>query len=514
MEPIAPADPRTEIVVPDACTGETLAVLERVDAGGAAEHVRAAAEAQRAWAAEPVAARAARVRRVTEALVADAASLATTLQRAQGLCRFDAIVREVLPCVDAGQWYAERAEETLADDEVSPHLRPHRSGAVAYRPHGVVALFSPWNAALAEPLTIAFEALLAGNAVVWKPSLRAVLPAVRAVEIALREGLPSGLLSVVAGDREAADALIDTGARFAAFVGSRNAARRVAMRCAREGVPHVTTVAGKTTLLACADADLERVARAIVAGRFVHAGQRRDAVERVVAHAALVPSLVARVSELVASLRVGDPAREAVDLGPCLHPSRAAMLRVVVEEAVHGGASLRASARLTHGGGPGSWFAPTLLADVAPHARAAREALHGPVLPVLTAASHADALALANDGAGGPFAYVFTESRERAAALAAGLDASVVLHDDVFAAESAVDAPADATTPGCGGALHGPDGLLRMCRVQHRSGPAIARPARDPGWPPYGPLRDGAAMRGLRTVFGRNALAGRLGDLF
>ncbi|MDP3215657.1 MAG: aldehyde dehydrogenase family protein, partial [Deltaproteobacteria bacterium] len=476
--------------------------------------LRAAAAAQQAWAREAVSSRAAMVRRVTEAIVQQADAMAEVLQRAQGMCRFDALVRELLPCVDAGQWYAAEAPTMLADLAIEPHLRSHRRGEVRFVPRGVVAVFSPWNAPLAEPLTLVFEALLAGNAVVWKPSSLAVLPALRAREIAVREGLPADLLAVLVGERDAGDAIIDAGVDLAVTIGSKEAARRVAARCARAAVPSLSTVAGKTTLIACDDCDVERAARAIVAGRFVHAGQRRDAVERAIVHASVAPALTRRVIELASALRVGDPWREAVDLGPAMHHSRATFLRVVTEEALRLGATLGVGGEAMHRDGAGSWFAPTVLVGVNEGARAARETLHGPVLPVLVASSNAHALALADDGVGGPFAYVFTESADRAAAMADGLRASVVLHDDVFAAEGAVDAPMDAAGPGAAGTLHGADGLTRMCRAQHRSVPSLALPARDPAWPPYTPLREQVAIRALRTVFGRHGVVGRLADLF
>ncbi|MDB4932145.1 MAG: Aldehyde dehydrogenase [Myxococcaceae bacterium] len=503
-----------EIVVSDLCSAEVLATVATHSADEARGLLRAAAEAQRAWSRESVSARAAMVRRVTEAMVQQADALAEVLQRAQGMCRFDAIVREILPCVDAGQWYAAEAGTMLADLAVEPHLRSHRRGEVRFVPRGVVAVFSPWNAPLAEPLTLVFEALLAGNAVVWKPSSLAVLPALRVREIAVREGLPADLLAVVVGEREAGDALIDAGVDLAVMLGSKDAARRVAARCARAAVPSLSSVAGKTTLIACEDCDVERAARAIVAGRFVHAGQRRDAVERAIVHAGVAGALNQRVIELAASLRVGDPWREAVDLGPARHHTRATFLRVVTEEAVRLGATLGLGGEALHRGGEGSWFVPTVLVGVSADSRAARETLHGPVLPVLIATSHAQALALADDGVGGPFAYVFTESADRASAMADGLRASVVLHDDVFAAEVAVDSPMDASGPGAAGTLHGADGLARMCRAQHRSVPSLALPARDPAWPPYSPLREQVAIRALRTVFGRHGVVGRLADLF
>lgn len=522
--PDAPASPPTSrpaegraadvVVLADLCTGEALATAGVHSADEARALLRAAAEAQRAWSRVPVGARAATVRRVTEAIVQRADAMAEVLQRAQGMCRFDAIVRELLPCVDAGQWYAAEAPGMLADLAIEPHLRGHRRGEVRFVPRGVVAIFSPWNAPLAEPLTLAFEALLAGNAVVWKPSTLALLPALRAQEIAAREGLPADLLAVLVGGREAGDAVIDAGVDLAVTLGSRDAARRVAARCARAAVPSLSSVAGKTTLIACDDCDVERAARAIVAGRFVHAGQRRDAVERVIVHADVAGGLTRRVIELASALRVGDPWREAVDLGPACHPTRATLLRVVTEEAVRLGATLGLGGDGPHRGGAGSWFNPTVLSGVGEGSRAARESLHGPVLPVMVAASNAHALTLADDGVGGPFAYLFTESAERASAMADGLRASVVLHDDVFAAEVAVDAPMDAAGPGAAGTLHGADGLARMCRAQHRSVPSLAPPARDPGWPPYTPLREQVALRALRTLFGRHGVVGRLADLF
>lgn len=496
--------------VRDAAEGQVLETVPRATEAEVAEAISRAKEAQLQWASTPVAARAKALRRCAEALTAERDALVDRVVRELGLCATEALMLELLPAVSAARWCAERGPAALEERRFRPHLWAHREAVVRGLPRGVVAVLSSWNAALALPLSVAFSALMAGNAVVLKPSPRAS-GVVAAALRALSGALPAGLLSVVYGDRRVADALIDGAPDLAVFLGAAHAGRRVAARCAAGGVPVLLSVCGSAPAIVCRDADLERTARALVAGRFAHAGQRRGSVERVYVHARVHDALVARVVTEAKALRVGDPSRRRVDMGPLLEHRRVDVLAARSREAVLHGARLECGGARV--GDHGGWFAPTVLSECRPGMALLREPLRGPVLPVVKVADEAEAMAVCAEPAPGPVAYVFSDSEERASAVAAGLDAGTVLVNDVMSPEQIIDAPMGSEGHGSTGRLLGVEGLVAMTRTQHLGLPVWSELSRDPWWPPHGAGREGLLRRAVALLYGRLGFVGRIDDL-
>src|SRR5271156_5055978 len=147
-------------------------------------------------------------------------------------------------------------------------------------------------------------ALVTGSAVVVKPSEVTPLILKKTKEIYDSTGLPEDLFAVVYGYGDTGQTLIESGIQKLVFTGAVETGRKVAAACGANLIPCVMELGGKAPLLACADADVERTARAIVFGGFANAGQVCISVERVYAHKDLYEPLVSRVRELVGELRV------------------------------------------------------------------------------------------------------------------------------------------------------------------------------------------------------------------
>jgi succinate-semialdehyde dehydrogenase/glutarate-semialdehyde dehydrogenase len=353
------------------------------------------------------------------------------------------------------------------------------------------------------------EALIAGNAVVVKPSEVAPLVMLKAKEIYDSTGLPEDLLSVVIGGGLTGQALIEAGIQRLVFTGGVETGRHVAAACGQKLVPCTLELGGKAPLVACEDCDVERTARANVFGAFANAGQACNSVERVYAHESIYATLLDRVQELVGDLRQGDPARDYVDVGAIIFPKQIDIAMQHIEDA------LRKGARLVCGGrrrpGTGQFFEPTVLAECDHSMRVMREEIFGPVVPLMKVASDDEAVRLANDSHLGLNAYVFTRDRAKGQQLAARIEAGSVIVNDVLANYVTAEAPFGGIKQSGYGRVHGDDSLRDMCDVKLVSVDRIRPPSSDPLWYPYTARSFHWLQRGMRLLFSPGGMLQRIG---
>jgi len=296
------------------------------------------------------------------------------------------------------------------------------------------------------------------------------------------------------------------------FTGSVATGRKVAAACGARLVPCTMELGGKAPLVACEDCDLERTARAIVFGGFANSGQACVAVERVYAHQAIYAHLLARVRELVAELRQGDPARGDVDLGAIVFSEQLAVAERHVDDAVKRGA------RVVCGGkrlpGPGLFFEPTVLADCDHSMTVMRTEIFGPIVPFMRVQSEDEAVALANDSTLGLNAYVFTKNRAAARRLAERLEAGSVVVNDVWSNYATAEAPFGGIKQSGFGRVHGEQSLRDLCDTKYVSFDRLHPLSRDPVWFPYTARSYAWLRRGAGLLFGHGSLAKRVGSLF
>jgi len=495
LEIRSPADGRPVGRVPADGAGDVHALAQRLRA------------AQPAWEALEPGERAAWLGRLRDWVLDHQDELAAQLREETGKAGPDAAL-EVLAVVSVITYFSGRAAPALARERRRPAgpLTLTKELHVARRPYPLVGVITPWNFPLVLPAMDAVPALLAGAAVLLKPSEVTPLTIARLADAWRELGAPD-VLGVAQGGAEAGTALVDA-VDFVQFTGSTATGRAIAVRAAERLIPCGLELGGKDPMLVLADADVQRAANAAAWGGLFNSGQVCVSVERVyvedAVHDAFVEALVQRVQDL----RHGPAAGDAADIGAMATDAQVDIVAAHVDDAVARGARVLTGGR--RGGGPGRWYEPTVLVDVDHDMRVMTEETFGPVLPVMRVAGPDEAVRLANDSPYGLSASVWCADHRRGQQLAARLEAGAVNVNDVFANLFAAPLPMGGwKSSGLGARLGGDDALRKYCRTQ---AVATARltPTSELAWYPYSALKSAVAASVVRLADARG-LRRRLG---
>ncbi len=416
-------------------TGALLGQVPLLRRDGIAAALRAAREAQGAWGQRPPHERAAVLARFRDGLVADLDAVAKLVSMEQGRPVIEAIGMEALPVLDHLRWLLDEGVALLAGRSRPQGARSARKEQSHWEPLGVVAIIAPWNSPFGIPTLHSLTALLAGNAVVLRPSPLTPLVAQKIAELMRQAELPNGLFTVIHIEEEDVPALTGHPAlNKIVFTGSAERGREVMASAAQGPTPVVLELAGPSVAIVAPDADVRRAARGIVWGAMANSGQSPTPVGAVWVQAALYDSFVEEARRLVERLRVGEGIEPGTEIGPLISEQQLARVEAQVEEARADGARVLAGGyRLNR---PGFFYAPTVLADVAPQGRFLSEGQGGPVLPILRVPTLDEAVAHANGAGWVLAASVWTSDEQLGAALAGRLRAAnVSLNSHPFQAE-------------------------------------------------------------------------------
>jgi acyl-CoA reductase-like NAD-dependent aldehyde dehydrogenase len=409
----------TEPVLSPAGPSSSEAESPKTAAGNVAAAVARARQAQREWAELPLDTRIQRLEPLKDRVLERAEGIAATVHEEVGKPEVEALLGEVLPSADVAAYWAKAIGELLEPSPVGLDwvAYPGKEGVIHHEPRGVVAVIMPWNFPVALPLRTIVPALLAGNAIVFKPS--EVTPRCGAILTDLFEGLvPEGLVGLVQGEGDVGAELCAADVDLVVFTGSVATGRKVAHACAERLVPCSLELGGKDAAIVLSDANLDRAVNGIVWGAMMNAGQNCASVERVYVEKTVAEEFTAKVVAAVGKLRQG------LDVGPLATDAQHSIVARHVEDAKGRGAQVLAGG--TDGEGSPRAYTPTVLRVDRDDIAVMRDETFGPVLPIAVVEDANEAVARANSSRYGLTASVWTRDRQRGEALASSLRAGVV----------------------------------------------------------------------------------------
>ncbi|WP_454085433.1 NAD-dependent succinate-semialdehyde dehydrogenase [Georgenia sp. Marseille-Q6866] len=410
--------------VHDPATGEVIAAVADASAADGAAALDAAAAAQHAWAATPTRERAEILRRAFDLVTERAEELATlmTLEMGKPLAESRG---EVAYGGEFLRWFSEEAAHVNGRYQTAPEgtLRI----LTTKRPVGPCLFITPWNFPLAMATRKIAPALAAGCTVVLKPAALTPLTALALGRILLDAGVPDGVVNIVptSSARTVTGPLLqDRRLRKLSFTGSTEVGRSLLREAADNVLRTSMELGGSAPFIVFGDADLDAALVGARQAKLRNMGEACTAANRFLVHEDVAEEFSRRLAEDFAGLTVGPGLEDGTDVGPLVSADQ--------RDGVHGlvTAAREAGARVLTGGepvdGPGYFYRPTVLTDVAPDSPVMVNEIFGPVAPVATFRDEDEAVRLANDSDVGLAAYVFTADLSRVLRLSERLEVGMV----------------------------------------------------------------------------------------
>jgi acyl-CoA reductase-like NAD-dependent aldehyde dehydrogenase len=482
-------------------TNETVERFEPTDPATLPEIFAKARVAQRDWAAQTLRARAAAIARMRDTIYESREEIAATISRETGKPRVEAVFAELLVVLDTADFLSRQAPRWLAAERVPHHniAMKAKSAWIEYHAHGLVAVISPWNYPFSIPMTQVISALVAGNAVVTKPS--ELTPACGALvgRIVSRAGIPAGLVNVLQGRGDLGAAIVEAGPDKVFFTGSVATGTKIAQACAAKLIPSVLELGGKDPMIVLADADLDIASSAAVWGGFMNCGETCISVERIYVEKPVAEKFTELCVAKTKKLRLGDGAKSESEVGPMIQSRQLEKVEAQLRDAVARGARVVTGGNRRHDLGP-NFLEPSVVTNVTHEMDLMRDETFGPVIAIRSVASADEAVALANDSPYALAASVWTSDAKRGAAIATRVRAGSVMVNDVASYYGISEAPHGGPGASGWGHSHGRLGLLEMVQTKYIDVDRMPR-THKPWWFGYsGGLAD-AADGFLRAMF-------------
>lgn len=309
------------------------------------------------------------------------------------------------------KWLTENAERFLSDEVMTKE--GNMEERIAYEPLGVIANISAWNYPYLVGVNVFVPALLAGNAVLYKPSEYSTLTGLEIQRLLKEAGVPANVFQAVVGAGDVGAMILDAPLDGYFFTGSYRTGREIYQKVASKMVPCQCELGGKDPLYVADDiADVRSVAAGTADGAFYNNGQSCCAVERIYVHEKVYDRYVEEFVKEVRSYRMGSPVADGTYLGAVARKAQLTVLEDQVKDAVAKGATVVTGGKIPQT--TGYFFEPTVLTNVTHSMKVMRDESFGPVIGIMKVQSDAEAIELMKDSEYGLTASVYSSDRSRA----------------------------------------------------------------------------------------------------
>ncbi len=389
--------------------------------------VLAAKRAQKTWAFVPAPKRAEVLYKVGMLLQERKEQIARLLTMEMGKVIEEAR-GEVQEGIDMAFYMAGEGRRLFGD--TTPSELPNKFAMSVRAPIGVVGLITPWNFPIAIATWKSFPAIVAGNAVVWKPALETPMMAQQLAQIFEQAGLPNGVFNVVHGRGSiVGEAVVKhPNVKVISFTGSNEVGKRIAETCGRQLKKVSLEMGGKNAIIVMDDADISLAVEAIIWSAFGTSGQRCTACSRIIVHERVKQQLEERLLAAMNTLTVGNGLEEGVKVGPVINQEALQKIHHYVQIGKNEGATLLAGGYIMQGDQykGGFYYAPTLFTNVTPTMTIAREEIFGPVASIICVRGLEEAIEVNNSVDYGLSSAIFTRDIHRAFTAMRDFDTGIV----------------------------------------------------------------------------------------
>lgn len=455
----ASKDGRRRLGLRSTATNEPVREITVNTADDVAVAVARARDAQRKWAEVPIAERARIVRRSLDGLVQHRNDIIDGICGDTGKTRADALMIEIISSCDFINHWCSVAVESLSDEARKTHgfMRPLKRLVMHYRPLGVVGVITPWNGPFALAMNPSVQALLAGNAVLLKPSEVAPTAGDWAARILHDAGVPKDLLQVLHGDGETGAALVRAGVHKISFTGSVATGRKIAAACADQLIPCTLELGGKDAMIVCADANLERAASGAVFNSTFNTGHVCIGVERIYVVESVADEFESLIETKVRELRYGKRGSALSELGPVFWDRQMPIIESHVRDAKNKGAEVVVGGESDTDAG--LYFKPTFIRKVDHTMDLMQHETFGPIVSVMRVKDEQEAIRMANDSDYGLSGSVWTKDNAKGIRLAKQLETGSVCINDASISYGVLEAPFGGMKDSGLGQTNGPNAL-------------------------------------------------------
>jgi len=383
-------------------TGEEIGAVESTTPAEIDKIIAKAKQAQKVWAKMPLQKRIAAVESFVKVSENRRDEIAELIARETGRT-----INSAHGNVDGGIRYF-RAYCSQAEKYLAPEIF-NETTEIRHEPHGVAAAICPWNYPFMNVAWQCGQALIAGNAIVYKNSELNPMFAKLMAELVAQSDLPDGVFNVIFGDGKVGEYLARSDVDMISFTGSSATGRKLAAIAGEKLIPIAAELGGSAPVIIFEDVEIdEDLIENIWSRRFIGAGQLCDAYKRLIVHKSKFDEVVARLAKLIAKKKIGDAMDETVDMGPLISLKQLEKLEAQVADAAEKGAKVICGCHRPANSGEGYFYEPTVLANITRDMKVWREETFGPVLPVVSFYTEDEAIDLANDTEYGLNAHVFT----------------------------------------------------------------------------------------------------------